>query len=243
MNRLSIGSVLFALIAATSLASCTVGHDGAQGAPGVPCAGCVDATSLAANAVTGASIDPSTTLNAASFTFSSPVTNLYFADPTLCQRAESGIAPYQDIQVLHPTGNSFGPSLRISNTAAGTYSLYCPISLHIPNGAASVTITGATMAFYDGSTNCLVNAELRTKIMTTASFGVAASTVFDGASATDFAFTTTSASTKAFPTFSLAVGPLTLVWVHATIQIQNVAAATEDCRYSGVVLSYDVDRP
>jgi hypothetical protein len=203
----------------------------------------VDATSLSANAVTGASIDPTTSINAAEFTFSSPVTNLYFADPTLCQRAEGNIAPYQDLQAVHPTGNSFGPSIRISNLAAGTYSLYCPVSIRVPNGAPSVTITGATMAFFDGSTNCLVSAELRSKIVTSASFGVAASTVNDGASATDFAFTTTTASTKAFPSFTLSVNALSLVWVHAVIQIQNPAASIEDCRYSGVLLAYDVDRP
>ena len=270
MNRFSIGSALLAIAASASMTACTVGKDGA---PGVPCTGCVTTTSLSPGAVTGAAIqdgaiqtpqlgaksvtgaiiadatitgtniDPTATIDAASFTFSSPVVNLYFADPALCQRAESGMAPYQDIQAVHPTGNAFGPSIRISNVAAGTYSFYCPISLRVPNGAPSVTITGATMAFVDASTNCLVSAEIRSNVMTTNNFGVAASTLFDGASGTDYAFTTANNATKAFPACTLSVNPLTLVWVHATIQIQNPVATPEDCRYSGVLLSYSVDRP
>jgi hypothetical protein len=243
LNRFSAGSVLLALAASASMVSCTVGKDGTPGAPGVPCTGCVDASSLSTGAVTGASVDPTTTINAASFTFSSPVTNLFFADPALCQRADGAVAPYQDVQAVHPTGNAFGPSIRVSNTTAGTYGFYCPISLHVPNGAPSLTITGATMAFVDPSTNCLVSAEIRSKLMTTNSFGVAASTLFDGASSSDYAFTASNNATKAFPTFTLSVNPLTLVWVHATIQIQSTVATVEDCRYSGVVLSYDVDRP
>jgi hypothetical protein len=113
----------------------------------------------------------------------------------------------------------------------------------VPNGAASLTITGATMAFVDPSTNCLVGAEIRSKLATTNSFGVAAAGVFDGASSTDYAFTAANNATKAFPTFSLAVNPLSVVWVHAIIQIQSTVASVEDCRYSGVLLSYDVDRP
>ena len=282
MNRFQ-GTRLLALAASGWMVSCTVGKDGASGAPGVPCNGCVNSASLAPGAVTGAAIqdgaiqtpqlgaksvtgaiiadatitstnianatigganiDPTTTVNASSFTFSTPVGAVFFADPALCQRGESGIAPYQDVQTLHPIGNSFGPSVRISNLTAGVYSFYCPVMLRIPNGALGVTITSASMAYFDTSLNCLVGAELRSKIMASNSNGTVASTVFDGTSSSDFAFTVAGPTTKAFPAFSLPVSLVTLVWIRTIIQIQNPAASVEDCRYSGALIGYTVDRP
>jgi hypothetical protein len=47
---------IIGVVPALALSACTIGKDGKQGEPGVPCAGCVDSASLAAGAVTSSAL-------------------------------------------------------------------------------------------------------------------------------------------------------------------------------------------
>src|SRR6202171_2850038 len=278
-NGRSVGSRAFGILALVAiLVGCTVqakgtgpvgptgatGPAGPQGVPGVPCAGCVDSTSIAAGAISsakiasgtisGANIDPTTSLTVNSvtssdFVFSSPVAGAYIALPTTCHRGGGGGAPLVDASAIDYPGNVYAPSLGTTNTAAGNYDFFCAIPLPIPPGA-TLTLTGATMGYYDRSTNCLVSAELRTKTFgtsdtfTAGSTGVSIATVYDGANATDFAFmsATDSPQTKAFPAFTpVAISNSTILFVRAAINF--TAAGGGDCRYSGTRITYTIDRP
>jgi hypothetical protein len=169
----------------------------------------------------------------------SSVSGTYFASPTECQRW--GSVPYLDTATEHPPFNSYGPSIRISNTAAGSYEFYCPVSITVPPGTTALTLTGATMAFFDNSTNCRVAAALHTKAFGTNAGGTLQALVYDGASASDFAFTSPGPTTKAFVPFNATLSPDALIFVRATIE--NQASSGGDCRYSGVQINYTVDRP
>lgn len=186
------------------------------------------------------------TLTAPGFAYSSPVAGQVIALPNTCIAGNgSNIAMHQDMLSNTQPNNSLGPS--ISSAASGpnqTRSFFCPIPLHVPPGAA-VTITGATLKYTDNGVNCRVQAEIRHRLFSTSNdFGTVVSTVFNGADATDFAFTGPGGfvtGTKAFPAFTLAVPSNRIVWVNATIAFN--ATGGGDCRYSGVLVDYTVDRP
>jgi hypothetical protein len=299
---------LFVVVVASALA-CTVGKDGKQGDPGVPCSGCVNSASLApgavssaalgdgvvktpnigAKAVTGAqiadgavdavqladaavtsakvadgsilanhlgagvisgsniaagtiagsNITPSTTITAGAYRLNTPLVRQIFADPVMCQRTFG--PAYQDVATDHPPSNFFGPSVEITNTAAGSYEFYCAVPLARDSGA-SITIVAASMGFFDASTNCLVSADLRSKVFGASSTGTVMSTVFDGADGTDFAFTASGPQVKLFPAFAPVVVPAnSLLFLRAQISIQALGAS--GCRYSGATIAYTTDRP
>jgi hypothetical protein len=212
--------------------------------------GAVTSSAIAAGAVTGATIDPTTsitvnTVTSSDFVFSSAVAGAYIAYPTECHRGlgVGGGAALQDVGVADYPVNVFGPSIGITNSAAGVYDFFCPISVPVPPGA-TLTVTGASMAFADFSTNCLVGAELRTKAFGSSdgNTGVSISTVYDGANNADFGFQSVGPQTKAFPAFTpFVVSNSTILYVHAFINL--TAAASSDCRYSGTRITYTIDRP
>jgi len=289
---------LLVVIVASALA-CTVGKDGKQGDPGVPCSGCVNSASLAAGAVgsaalapgavgnaalgdgvvqtaniaaqavtgaqiadgailanhlgtgvisstniaagtiAGSNINPATTVTAAAYRFNAPLLRQIFADPVMCQRT-SGL-PYQDVATDHPTANFFGPSVEITNTNAGTYDFYCAVPFPRDSGA-SITVVAASMGYFDASTNCLVGADLRTKVFGTSSLGTVIGSVFDGVDGNDFAFTASGPQVKLFPAFTpVVVAANSFLFLHAQISIQALGAS--GCRYSGVTIAYTTDRP
>jgi hypothetical protein len=146
----------------------------------------------------------------------------------------------QDVGTQDFPANIFGPSVTITNTAAGNYDFFCAVPVPVPPGA-TLTVTGATMAYSDFSANCLVSAELRTKPFGGAD-GTSISTVYDGTSATDFAYAGGGPLTKAFPAFTpFALSNSTILYVHAAINV--AAAGGGDCRYSGARITYTIDRP
>lgn len=210
--------------------------------PGTWACGTVDSIQITDGTIQGADINTGTTITAANFLYTKPVAGKFFADPSLCVRGEGATDPHLEMQVVNPTANSYGPSVRISNTALGTYDYYCPVPLQIPPGA-TLTLTGATMAYYDGSTTCLLGADLRVKTFGASSLGTVVSTVYDGASSADYAYTSSGLpAKKAFPAFSRVLANDGVLWVHA-FQVNGAAGGSIECRYSGVLLDYTVDRP
>jgi hypothetical protein len=207
----------------------------------------VRGSNIAAATITAANIDPTTSLavnsvTSGDFVYSSAIAGAYIAPPTACHRGVNG-GVLQDVGVADYPANYFGPSIWITNTAAGGYDFFCPISVPVPAGA-TLTVTGASMAFADFSTNCLVGAELRTKLFGSADnyTGASISTVYDGANSADFAFQSTGPQTKAFPAFTpFVVSNSTILFVHAFINL--TATASSDCRYSGTRITYTIDRP
>ncbi len=259
---LAVGAVTAPAIAPGAVTSAAIGDNAVRSTAIVPgavgptqiaaggvasaniAAGAVGSAQIASSSVTGANIDPATTITASGFAFTAPVAGSYFANPAECQRGLSPAAPYQDMQVVHPPANPYGPSIVISNLAAGVYEMLCPVNLQAPPGA-TLTITGATLLFFDGSTNCLVAAQLRTKVLGANDVGTIIATQYDGANSTDFAFTVPLPASKPFPAFTpFTVTSSTLFWVNAFIQLQAAAAFAEtNCRYSGVTVTYTLDRP
>jgi hypothetical protein len=187
----------------------------------------------------GTALDVTGTVRATNFSFASPVSTSVIAHPTWCTRALSSADPHLDTEVVNPP-NAFGPS--ISSVAEGpntTLNFVCPVNIYVPSGA-TVTLTGGSMAYYDGAATCRVSAEIRSKTFGTSSSGAIASTVFDGTDATDFA-ATGGPTTAAFPAFTLTVAANTVVWIHATVAYNTTGGG--DCRYSGAILNYTIDRP
>jgi hypothetical protein len=203
-GALQDGAVGSSAIAAGSVTSSAIA-DGAIGTTQLA-SGAVTGANIAAATITGANIgtatiagtniDPTTTIDATAFTYATPVTRAAIADPTLCQRVGSNIAPYQDLGVLHPApsgggavgpvGTAGGPSLLVATGAAGTYELYCPVQLDIPSGGTT-RITSASMAFVDNSDQCLVAASLNVRdIWGASNNGTAVANVFSGTGAGDF---------------------------------------------------------
>jgi hypothetical protein len=261
---LAVGAVTAAAIAPGAVTSAAIGDNAVRSTAIVPgavgptqiaaggvataniAAGAVGTAQIASGAVTGANIDPATTITATGFAFTAPVAGSYFATPLECQRGVSVAAPYQDMQVVHPPGNPFGPSIIISNLAAGVYEMFCPVNLQASPGA-TLTITGASLQYFDGSANCLVAAQLRTKTLATSDSGTIIATQYDGTTATDFGWMSPGSlpSSKPFPAFTaFTVTSSTLFWVNAFIQLQAAAGFAEvNCRYSGVTIAYTLDRP
>lgn len=154
------------------------------------------------------------------------------------------MAALQDVQSVDYPANIYGPSIVIANLTQGTYNLFCPIPLQVPAGA-TVTLTGATLAYSDFSSTCLVGASLRSNTFGASySFGaLPISTVYDGTGASDFAYTSGGPLTKAFPTFTpLTLTPSTVLWAQAFV-IEGPSSTSYDCRYSGVQITYTIDRP
>ena len=180
-------------------------------------------------------------MQAGGFRFSTPVAGKLIAHSNWCTRATAGGDPNLDTGVSNPPSNSYGPSIISTQVlASSSTSWYCPVDVNAPPGSV-LTITGATLNYFDFSPNCRVQADLRYKQFGTASGGFVASTVYSGTDATDFASTVSSPTLKAFPAFSLVVPGDRQVWINATIAFS--AAGGGDCRYSGVLIDYTVDRP
>jgi hypothetical protein len=228
--------------------------DGAVGTAQLA-SGAVTDANIASGTITGASIDPTTTINAALFTYSSPVTRLALADPTLCQRVGTNIPPYQDVGALHPApgsggaigpaGTAGGPSLVITNGAVGAYEFYCPVQLDIPT-SGTTRITGASLALVDNSSQCLVGASLNVRdIWGSQNLGTVVATAFSGSNGSDFA-SMPGPKTQGFTSIALpyTISALGQVFVTALIQINStVVSPPADCRYNGVLVAYTVDRP
>jgi hypothetical protein len=142
-----------------------------------------------------------------------------------------------------PPANPFGPSIAsLSGPANGVFDYYCSIPLEVP-ATGTLTLIGARMAFLDAVTFCRVQAEIRTKPFGSSGDGNVISRVFDGADASDFAFTSGNPQVKAFPAFTQAVPQNTLVWVNATIAFDAAGGPGNNCRYSGVIVDYTVTNP
>jgi hypothetical protein len=144
-----------------------VGPQGPQGVPGVPCVGCVTSASIApgavgklqladggvtaaaiaaaAGAVTGASIDPTTSITATNFVFASPKTARFIVQAY-------GFAPQDNTTTW--SGDVFANGLRYMT--GGTLQMAAPI--HFPDGAA---LTNLTARMYDGVNNAHVTIYLR----------------------------------------------------------------------------------
>jgi hypothetical protein len=193
--------------------------------------------SVAAGGVTGAMINSGTTIVAANFQYNVPRAGKVFADPTHCTRGTSYGLPYADLAVVSPPGNILGPGIGLDPASAiGNYRLYCPVSLPIPAGG-SVTVTGATLGYFDFTANCLVGAELRVKPTISFNGGTLLSTVYDGTGASDYAPTVTTASTKAFPSLTaFTVNEDQTLWVSAILD--KNALGSQDCRYLGATINY-----
>ena len=181
------------------------------------------------------------TVQATDFVYATPVAGQAIQNPADCVRGLSNAAPDQETEVVNPPGNAFGPSISLNSPTANlTANWYCKLDLPIPAGS-TFTITGATLASSDFSANCRVQAEIRHKLFGTSSGGTILSTVTNGASASDLAFTG-GPVTKAFPAFSsLVVASNRIVWINATIEQTSVGP--NDCRYSGVLVDYTVSKP
>jgi trimeric autotransporter adhesin len=251
-DALQNGAVDSNAIAAGSVTSAAIA-DGAVGTAQLA-SGAVTGANIAAGTITGANIDPTTTIDATAFTYATPVTRLAIADPTLCQRVGSNIAPYQDLGVMHPApsgggavgpvGTAGGPSLVVATGAAGTYELYCPVQLDVPSGGTT-RITSASMAFVDNSDQCLVAASLNVRdIWGASNNGTAVANVFSGTGAGDFTSKPGGPTSKGFTAAGLpyTVTALAQVFVTAVIQVNTALTNPPDCRYSGVVVAYTVDR-
>jgi len=133
------------------------------------------------------------------------------------------------------------PALHLhAQTAAGTIAGTVTDGSGAVIPGATVTITGATLSFFDNSANCRIQAEIRSKTFGLSNFGTPVSTVHSGADATDFAFAG-GLLTKAFPAFTLAVPSNLIVWINATVAFN--ATGGGDCRYSGVLVDYTVSKP
>ena len=184
------------------------------------------------------------TLTAPDFAYSTPMAGQVIAVPNSCIRAASfgsQTPVYFEMGSATPPGNVFGPSVySISTLANLVFDYFCPIPLQVPPGAA-VTITGATLAYFDSGVNCRTQAEVRHKTFGASDAGTIVSTVHDGADATDFAFVSGGPATKAFPAFTLAVPLNRVVWINATIAFNAIGGG--DCRYSGVLVDYTVSKP
>ena len=212
----------------------------------------VTGANIASGTINGSNINPLTTITAGGFVYPIAQAKFAFADPTWCQRANSGtgpggsVPPYQDVAVLHPEVNAFGPSVQITNFAQARYSFHCPVTLPLSPGQTA-RLVGATMAFSDLSSLCFVGAQLRTKDYGTNGNGtIVAGPVFSGTGATDYATVTSQTQTKVYTFASptgVAVNALTMVSIEAFVDITSGAVGVTDCRYSGTLLTYTVDRP
>jgi hypothetical protein len=185
-------------------------------------------------------------VTASSFTYSTPVAGQVIASPTACVRALAGGAdPDQNTGVVNPPINALGPSIDVAGGVVSTaYQWHCPVPINVPPGA-TVTITGATFAYVDSNSttgmNCRVQADLVYKTFGSTDFGTTVASVYSGTDANDFA--TTGSGTKAFPAFPAVNVPSNRhVFILATIA-NNATAANGDCRYSGVLIDYTVNRP
>lgn len=210
---------------------------------------------IASGTIRGSNVDSTTSMTVNSmtandFVYGSPVAGAFIGYPTECQRGVdqrtlgSG-SPYVDVGVADFPGNVFGPSLTITNGNVGVYNFMCPIPLPVPPGA-TVTLTGGSMAFFDSSAICLVSAELRTKTFGGSDgFGTPGiSTVFSGANSSDFAAAPGGPTTKPFPAFTpVTISNSTILYVNAIINITGAGGVFADCRYSGVRVTYTIDRP
>ncbi|HEV8358930.1 MAG TPA: hypothetical protein VGR28_00595 [Candidatus Thermoplasmatota archaeon] len=202
--------------------------------------GGVSTAMLANNAVTGAKIDPATTITASGFVYNTPETGRVFADPVLCQRGVSGGDPHADMQVYNLPGNVYTGIALTSAAAAGNYKFYCPVPLPHPPGA-TVTVTAATLGHGDFATGCLVGAELHTRTIWFGGVGTLVSTVYSGSSSSDYLSAAGSPVPKAFPAFTaFTVGEDQQVWVTAIID--RTTTGGTDCRYLGAKVDYTIDR-
>jgi hypothetical protein len=181
-------------------------------------------------------------VTAPDFRYTAPLAGVVYVDPTSCQRVANTVnfPPYQDTGVLHPGlgGNPYGPSVSLITGAAGS-EFYCPFFLQRSPGAV-VTLTGATLAGYDGSATGFIAAEIRSKLFGASDQGTVVSTVYSGTGPADLAATLVPPVTKAFPAFTLALGSNQIVWVRAFF---GGAFDVNLLRFSGVQVTYTVDRP
>lgn len=198
-------------------------------------------SATAGTASTIAARDTSGNLTSADFIYSSAKSGAIFADPAECVIGDSGVDPDLNLYVVNPPVNYYSPSMRIAIPAASTtYNMYCPVHIQIPPGAA-FTLTGGSLAFYDGSANCLVGAEIRTKTFGTSSIGTVLSSAWSGTSSTDYASIPGGPTTSAFTAISSAINDSTIVWINGIIGWSSTT--TGACFYSGVRLTYTVSKP
>ena len=248
-SKLVPGAVGAAALAAGAVISAKIAPGAVAGSN--IAAATITGANVATGTLVGANIDPTTSLTVNSvtssdFVFTTPVAGAYIALPTECHRGIGSGPALLDVGVVNYPQNTFGPSVAITNTSGGNYNFFCPIPVPVPPGA-TITVTGATMVFYDASANCLISAELRTKLFggNDSGGGVSIATVYDGTSATDFAFTAVASvapSTKSYPAFTpFTVTNSTVLYVNAAINF--AAAGGGDCRYNGTRITYTLDRP
>lgn len=190
-------------------------------------------------------------LTAPDFTYSTPKVGQVIALPNTCMRilpvTGTSINNFMHLEMgsVSPgsssAGNSWGPSINTTNPGVNqTFRYFCPIPLQVPAGAA-VTITGATLGYVDQGFTCRVQAELKSKPFGISSSGTGASVVYSGINETDFTAADPGPQTKAFPSFTLDVPSDLVVWVEAIIA--SDAGGGGDCRYSGVLVDYAVNKP
>lgn len=185
-------------------------------------------------------LDVAGDVQAGGFRFATPQAGRVISHPSSCVRVTG--APSQDTVNSNPPTNAFGPSIVSNSVLANSMTdWYCPIDIRAAPGA-TITITGATLSFYDSSSTCRIQAELRWKQFGSMDFGTIVSTVYSGTGPADFASTVGLPATKAFPNFAgLPVPGDRMVWINAIIAFN--AAGGGDCRYSGVLIDYTTDRP
>jgi hypothetical protein len=161
-----------------------------------------------------------------------------YATPTLCQRATGSGDPYNQTEIINPPINSWGPSIGTTRTTSGSTAWLCPVPLQIPAADATFTLTGATLAAADfDNTTCLVKADIRYKTFGASDPGTPVSVVYSGAGNTDYAFSSDSPITKAFPAFTKVISGNQIVFVIVTIS-NNGTTEPRGCRYSGVMINY-----
>lgn len=173
------------------------------------------------------------------------VTGSFFATPHNCQRTGTNATPLADTVVSHAPENFLSPSIATTDTTFTNVVYNCPIALAVPAGA-NLTLTGASGHTYDNSSNCRVQVDLyRRPLPGTVSSWTLISTMYNGASGSDFAFIEpeVAMSLKAFPAFSpVAITSTTILWAQVTFGRANPAVGG-NCRYGGVVVNYSLDRP
>lgn len=163
-------------------------------------------------------------------------TVVHHALPNTCQRSDFNLVtdPHLQTGALHPPTNRFGPSIYSTDIASvGDKTWFCPITLDVPSNK-TITLTGATLAFYDNSGSCSVGGRIYQKAFGTQNIEVLIAEVYSASSVP-------SAATTEFPAFAPQVlDSNNILWVTAIINWQSTTSDSSPCRYSGVQLTYTV---
>jgi hypothetical protein len=199
--------------------------------------------------IVGSDINPDTTITADDFIYSSSQIGYILLSPMTCIQTNASTGSLdRDIYFRSPGGNpinnSHGPFVMLrSATAVGAYFALCRANIQVPP-ASNLRITGATLFYSDPSTHCLVGGTLKAKQLPS-NINTTLAAVYSGDTDSDVSTAPGYNKTKPFPRFD----PYTLTQtateageVFFEVKFQQTLV-DQSCRFIGVQLTYDVDKP